>query len=50
MAKETDAFVIIVSEERGTIKVACNGKISLPLTAEKLHQFLSEEQDIDLYC
>jgi uncharacterized protein (TIGR00159 family) len=50
MAKETDALVIIISEERGTIMVAYNGKISLPLTAEKLHQILSGEQDIDHFC
>ncbi len=50
MAKETDALVIIVSEERGTIKVAYNGKISLPLTTEQLHQILTGEQDIDLCC
>ena len=50
MAKETDAIVIIVSEERGTITVAHNGKISLPLTAEDLHQILSGEREIDQYC
>lgn len=50
IAKETDAFVIIVSEERGTIRVAKDGRISLPLTAEELHQLLSGEKEIELYC
>lgn len=43
MSKETDAFIIIVSEERGTITVAHNGKISKPLSAEELQQILSED-------
>jgi DNA integrity scanning protein DisA with diadenylate cyclase activity len=50
IAKETDAIVVIVSEERGTITVANNGKISLPLTAEELHQILSGERGIDHFC
>ena len=50
MANETDALVIIVSEERGAISVAYKGKISLPLTAEELHQILSGEREIDLFC
>ena len=50
MANETDAMVIIISEERGIISVAYKGKISLPLTAEELHQILSGERDIDHFC
>jgi len=50
MANETDALVIIVSEERGTISVAYKGKISLPLTTEELRQILSGEQEIDIFC
>lgn len=41
MSKETDAFIIIVSEERGTITVAHNGKLSQQLSAEELQQILS---------
>jgi uncharacterized protein (TIGR00159 family) len=41
MSKETDAFIIIVSEERGTITVAHNGKLSKQLSAEELQQILS---------
>ena len=50
IAKETDAVVIIVSEERGTITVAQNSKLSLPLTAEELHKILSGERGIDDFC
>ena len=50
MAKETDAVVVIISEERGTIIVAINGKISLPVTAEELHQILSGEREIEYFC
>jgi uncharacterized protein (TIGR00159 family) len=50
IAKETDAVVIIISEERGTITVAQNGKLSLPLTAEELHQILSGEREINDFC
>jgi uncharacterized protein (TIGR00159 family) len=45
MSKETDAIVIIVSEERGTISVAHSGKISQPLSAEALQQILSGDRD-----
>jgi len=50
IAKETDAVVVIVSEERGTITVAANSKISLPVTAEELHQILSGEREIEHFC
>jgi len=50
MAKETDAFVIIISEERGTIRVAQHSKLTLPLTAEELHQLLSGERELDHFC
>ncbi|MDR0835985.1 MAG: diadenylate cyclase CdaA [Tannerella sp.] len=44
MASETDAIVIIVSEERGTITVAQNGRLSIDITAEELQRILSEEK------
>lgn len=50
LTKETDAIVIIVSEERGTITVAHKEKISFSLTAEELHQILSGEREIDDFC
>ncbi|MDR2139555.1 MAG: diadenylate cyclase CdaA [Tannerella sp.] len=49
MSKETDALVIIVSEERGTIMVAHSGIITKPLSAEHLQQILSGEQDVKSY-
>ena len=42
MSKETDALIIIISEERGTITVAHNGKITKSLSGEELQQILSE--------
>ena len=36
MSLETDALVIIVSEERGKISVAHKGKLSVNVTAEEL--------------
>ena len=42
LSKETDAMVVIVSEERGTIVVAYHGRISKPLSAEELQQILSD--------
>jgi uncharacterized protein (TIGR00159 family) len=51
LSKETDAFVIIVSEERGTITVAHSGKITKPLSAEQLQQILSDgSRNIESYC
>lgn len=46
MSKETDAIVIIVSEERGIISVAHNGKISINLSTEDLQQILSGDKEI----
>lgn len=42
MTQETDAKVIIVSEERGKISVAQNGKLNVNISAEELQAFLSE--------
>ena len=43
---ETDAIVIIVSEERGTITVAHNGILSIDISAEDLQQILSGDKTI----
>lgn len=45
MSMETDALVIIVSEEKGTISVANNGKLAIDITAEDLQQVLSGEKE-----
>ncbi|MGM9760532.1 MAG: diadenylate cyclase CdaA [Parabacteroides sp.] len=50
MSLETDALIIIVSEERGKISVAHKGKISVNVTAETLQQILSGEQEVTNYC
>jgi uncharacterized protein (TIGR00159 family) len=44
MATETDALVIIVSEERGTITVARNGRLSIDITAEELQRILTDNK------
>lgn len=46
MSIETDALIIIVSEERGRISVAHNGKMSIHISAEELQQILSGEREI----
>ena len=46
MSIETDALVIIVSEERGSITVANHGKLSIDISAEDLQQILSGEKTI----
>ena len=46
MSIETDAMVIIVSEERGTISVAHNGNLRIDITAEDLQQMLSGEKTV----
>ena len=46
MSNETDALVIIVSEERGSISVAHNGKLSIDISSEDLHQILSGEKKV----
>ncbi len=44
MSIETDAIVIIVSEERGQISVAKKGKLIVNISAEELQQELSGER------
>lgn len=43
MSQESDAIVIIVSEETGGISLAVKGKLQLRLSAEKLESILTEE-------
>lgn len=42
VTERTDASAIVVSEEKGTISYAVNGKITLNITPEKLQEILSE--------
>ena len=46
MSLETDALVIIVSEERGSISVAHGGKLRIDISAEDLQQILSGEKEV----
>lgn len=46
MSLETDALIVIVSEERGKISVAHNGKIAVDITTEDLQQILSGEKEV----
>ena len=50
MSLETDALVIIVSEERGQISVAHKGKIAVNVSAETLQQILAGELEVANYC
>ncbi len=49
MSMETDALVVIVSEERGKISIAHNGKLEINITAEELQQILSGEREISRF-
>lgn len=42
LAENTDAHIIVVSEEKGTISYAHNGRLDRNITPEKLQKFLEE--------
>jgi DNA integrity scanning protein DisA with diadenylate cyclase activity len=50
MSMETDAMVIIVSEERGRISVAHLGNLCVNVSAEELQQILSGEREVTNFC
>ncbi|MDR2118605.1 MAG: diadenylate cyclase CdaA [Tannerellaceae bacterium] len=50
MSMETDALIIIVSEERGKISVAKEGRLAANVTAEELQQILSGEREVASFC
>ena len=41
LAEETDAVVIIVSEERGAISVACDGELDMDVSPSALRELLT---------
>lgn len=47
LAEETDALVVIVSEENRSVSVAAGGKLRASLTREALEQLLREELGVD---
>ena len=50
MSIETDALIIIVSEERGKISVAHQGKLAANITAEELQLILSNVREVANFC
>jgi uncharacterized protein (TIGR00159 family) len=50
MSMETDALIIIVSEERGKISAACQGRLAGNITAEELQQILAGERKVADFC
>ena len=48
LTEEYDSVVIVVSEERGEIRVAQEGRLSTPLDAEGLKIFLSDRLGVGL--
>lgn len=50
LASETDAMVIIVSEERGKISIAHNGNLEVNISVEDLQQILMGEREVRNYC
>jgi diadenylate cyclase len=41
LTEETDALVVVVSEETGTISISSRGRLSRDFTEERLRRFLS---------
>jgi uncharacterized protein (TIGR00159 family) len=50
MSMETDALIIIISEERGKISVAREGRMAANVSAEELQQILSGEREVANFC
>lgn len=50
LSTETDALVIVVSEERGKISVAHNSDIEIGVSVEDLQLILSGERQVINYC
>jgi uncharacterized protein (TIGR00159 family) len=50
LSMETDALIIVVSEERGKISVAYQGRLAANITAEELQQILSGTREVSSFC
>lgn len=50
LSMETDALVIVVSEERGKISVARNNLIEIGVSVEDLQQILAGEREVINFC
>jgi len=50
MSLETDAIIIVISEERGKITIAHKGKLEISISAERLQQILSGDSESVIDC